>query len=638
MRDSRNYAGHLTVPVFAIILCVLGYLVVRVAAPASASRPAQADQVVQAAEGIRPLGPVEVPAASRQRVLEAYGKLPLYFIANQGQLDPRVAYYVQGRDTSIYFTERGVTLTIADANSSSEALVRPVAYRGMSAARELAPPAQPQRWVVKLDFVDANPKVRPVGQQPTAALISYFKGPREEWNTGLPTYASLVYRDLWPGIDLVYSGAANHLKSTFLVQPGADPNQIKLSYRGATSVSINDAEQLQVSTPLGGFHEAKPYAYQEAPGRRLEVAAAYVLGGEASDGMQYSFRVGPYDQRKLLVLDPVVLLYAGYIGGSSTDFGLGIAVDRSGNAYVTGVTSSSQTSFPDTVGPDLTDNGDVDAFVAKVNHTGTALDYAGYIGGSGSDEGLGIAVDRSGNAYVTGLTTSSAASFPDTVGPDLTFNGNFDAFVAKVNATGTALDYAGYIGGTSQDQGNGIAVDPRGNAYVTGLTSSSAASFPATLGPDLTHNGGFDAFVAKVNRTGTALDYAGYIGGSSTDFGLGIAVDRSGNAYVTGQTTSSADSFPDTVGPDLTFNGGTFDAFVAKVNAAGTALDYAGYIGGSGTDEGRGIAVDLRGNAYVTGETFSSETSFPDTVGPDLTHNGGGTDAFVAKVGSSGPP
>ena len=438
MRDSRNYADHLAVPVFGIILCLLGYLVLRVAAPVSASRPAQADQVVQAPEGIRPLGPAEVPEATRQRVLEAYGKLPLYFIANQGQLDPRVAYYVQGRDTSIYFTDRGVTLTIdGDANSSSEALVRPVAYRGMSAARALAPHAQARRWVVKLDFVDANPKVRPVGQQPTAAVISYFKGPREEWKTGLPTYASLVYRDLWPGIDLVYSGTANHLKSTFLVQPGADPNQIKLSYRGATAVRINDAGQLKVSTPLGGFHEDKPYAYQEVPGRRLEVAAAYVLGGEASDGMQYSFRVGPYNQRKLLVLDPVVFLYAGYIGGAGFDLGHGIAVDPSGNAYITGETTSSQTSFPDTVGPDLTYNGGgSDAFVAKVNATGSALDYAGYIGGSGADIGFGIAVDPRGNAYVAGQTGSSAASFPDTVGPDLTYNTETDAFVAKVGRSG----------------------------------------------------------------------------------------------------------------------------------------------------------------------------------------------------------
>ena len=514
--------------------------------------------------------------------------------------------------------------------------MHPVSYRGTGGARELGPQREAERWVVKLDFVDANPNVRPVGQEPTAAVISYFKGPREEWTTGLPTYASLVYRDLWPGIDLVYTGTGSRLKYTFVVQPGADPNQIKLAYRGATGVRINEAEQLEVSTPLESFQEDKPYAYQEVEGQRLEVAAAYSLEGEASGEMQYGFRLGAYDQEKVLVLDPLILIYAGYIGGSGIDRGFDIAVDSTGNAYVTGWTTSSEATFPVTVGPDLTFNGFNDAFVAKVNPLGTALVYAGYIGGSSSDNGLGIAVDSTGHAYVTGNTGSSEASFPVTVGPDLTFNGFNDAFVAKVNPLGTALVYAGYIGSSGRDQGYGIAVDSTGSAYVTGDTDSSEATFPVTVGPDLTFNGGpRDAFVAKLNPSGAALDYAGYIGGSSNDFGFGIAVDSTGNAYVTGFTTSTETTFPVTVGPDLTFNGAGRDAFVAKVNPMGTALDYAGYIGGSDTDEGFDIAVDSTGNAYVTGFTTSTETTFPVTVGPGLTYNGGG-DAFVAKVNPSG--
>ncbi len=271
-----------------------------------------------------------------------------------------------------------------------------------------------------------------------------------------------------------------------------------------------------------------------------------------------------------------------------------------GAAYVTGWTTSSEAIFPVTVGPDLTYNGNFDVFVAKVNSSGTALDYAGYIGGSRTDEGNGIAVDSTGNAYVVG-NTGSTVTFPATVGPDLTFNGGADnghlgggdAFVAKVNPSGTAIVYAGYIGGSRRDDGQGIAVDSAGNAYVTGDTASTEASFPVTVGPDLTFNGGsvdfpFDAFVAKVNPSGTALDYAGYIGGSETDAGWGIAVDFAGNAYVTGGTKSSESTFPVTVGPDLTYNGGgeffLGDAFVAKVNASGTALDYAGYIGGSSAD------------------------------------------------------
>ena len=436
----------------------------------------------------------------------------------RGSYDPRAAYYIQGGDESIYFTGHGVTFALTDAGDgagdekpSSEALLHPASYRGMGGAKEHGSQREAERWVVKLDFVNANPDVRPVGQEPTAAVISYFKGPREEWTTGLPTYASLVYRDLWPGIDLVYTGTGSRLKYTFLVQPGADPNQIKLAYRGASAVRINAAGQLEVSTPLGGFQEDKPYVYQEVEGQRLEVAAAYSLESEASDGVQFGFRLGACDPQKVLVLDPVVVLYAGYIGGVGDDSGNGIAVDSTGNAYVTGFTYSTEATFPVTVGPDLTFNGDfgTNAFVAKVNPSGTALIYAGYIGGSsGNQVGLGIAVDSTGNAYVTGRTTSSEGTFPVTVGPDLTFNGGGqfggDAFVAKVNPMGTALLYAGYIGGSRSETlfGGDIAVDSTGNAYVTGGTFSTEGTFPVTVGPDLTFNGGGqfggDAFVAKI--------------------------------------------------------------------------------------------------------------------------------------------
>ena len=247
------------------------------------------------------------------------------------------------------------------------------------------------------------------------------------------------------------------------------------------------------------------------------------------------------------------IVYGGYIGGGFAEYGYGIAVDGSGNAYVAGFTQSDETTFPVTVGPDLSYNGGVyDAFVARVSAAGTALDYCGYIGGNSNDVGYGVAVDGSSNAYVTGYASSTETTFPVIVGPDLTHNGSQDAFVAKVNPAGTALLYSGYIGGSGADQGNGIAVDGSGNAYVTGYTGSTEGTFPVTVGPDLTYNGGAnDAFVAKVNAGGTALVYGGYIGGGGDDPGLGIAVDSSSNAYVTGYTLSNETTFPVTVGPDL---------------------------------------------------------------------------------------
>ena len=573
--------------------------------------------------------------ATRARVAETFGKLPLYFVENRGQLDARVAYYVQGSDKAIYFTNEGLTF----------------ALKGRSEAQTSG------RWALKLDFVGARAGVRPEGNEPTGATFSYFKGRRSQWQAGLKTYSQVVYRDLWPGIDLVYAGTVHRMKYTFRVKPGADPDRIKLAWRGAHGVELNAAGELAVTTPMGGFTDERPVSWQVADGRQVEVATKYRLAangkalkastaGAAQAAVAYGFEVGSYDRSRELVIDPAVLVYAGFIGGSGNEVGNGIAVDSAGNAYVTGTTESTEPSFPVTVGPDLTGNGGFsDAFVAKVNAAGTALVYAGFIGGGGEDSGSGIAVDGAGNAYVTGSARSDQTTFPVTVGPDLTFNSDFDflpdAFVAKVNAAGTALDYCGYIGGADSDDGNAIAVDGAGNAYVAGSATSTETSFPVTVGPDLTFNGGFgDGFVAKVDASGTALDYCGFIGGAGLDFGsngdhaTGIAVDAAGNAYVTGRTDSDETSFPVTVGPDLTFNG-NYDAFVAKINASGTAFLYAGFLGGTGSDEGASIAVDSAGNAYATGTTSSAETSFPVTGGPDLTYNGV-VDAYVAKVNASG--
>ncbi|MFZ5808833.1 MAG: SBBP repeat-containing protein [Chloroflexota bacterium] len=558
-----------------------------------------------------------------------WGQMPLYFVANQGQMHPRVTFYVQGRDKMLYFTDEGVTF----------ALISPLPdWRG--GGGEVS-----SRWIIRLDFVDAHP-VRPIGQSQTGAVVSYFKGPRDEWHTGLPTYARIIYRDLWEGIDLAYSGTVNQLKYEFIVQPGADPARIRLAYRGA-SVRLNEAGQLEVSTPAGGFQDDAPLAYQEVDGQRVPVQVAFRVLETANANLQseienrkseIGFRLGAYDPTLPLVIDPAVLVYCGYIGGSGDDSGNGIAVDTAGNAYITGSTASTQATFPLAVGPDLTYNGgDRDVFVAKVNADGTGLVYAGYIGGNAWDRGDGIAVDSWGNAYVTGVTESTEVTFPITLGPDLSHNGKHDAFVAKVNVSGTALVYAGYIGGSEWDFGMGITVDTAGNAYITGYTASTEATFPVTVGPDISYNGGArDAFVAKVNVSGTGLVYAGYIGGSDRDISNGIALDTAGNVYITGYTASTQATFPVTVGPDLTYNGGLTDAFVVKVNASGTALVYCGYIGGSSDDFGKSIAVDTAGNAYVTGSTNSTEAAFPVTVGPDTTYNGGSTDAFVSKVNANG--
>jgi len=310
------------------------------------------------------------------------------------------------------------------------------------------------------------------------------------------------------------------------------------------------------------------------------------------------------------------LVYSTYLGGSGNDSGSGIAVDSSGNAYVTGDTSS--TNFPTASPLQATLEGTQDAFVAKLNAAGSALVYSTYVGGSGSDVGRRIAVDSSGNAYITGYTAST--NFPTASPLQGTYGGGDDAFVAKLNAAGSALVYSTYLGGSANDYGYGIAVDSSGSAYVTGYTYST--NFPTVSPLQETYGGGTDAFVAKLNAAGSALVYSTYLGGSDFDYGRGIGVDSSGNAYVTGETSST--NFP-TAGPLQATNGGGIDAFVAKLDAAGSALVYSTYLGGSGYEVGYGIAVDSSGSTYVTGVTWS--TNFP-TVNP-LQASGG---AFLAKI------
>ena len=374
--------------------------------------------------------------------------------------------------------------------------------------------------------------------------------------------------------------------------------------------------------------------------------AAYVTGYTTSTEASFPVVIGPDLNfnggwndafAAKISVDGSSLIYCGYIGGSNGDYARGIAVDSSGAAYVAGGTQSDEGSFPVNIGPSLIHSGGPDAFAAKISVDGSSLIYCGYIGGSGDDYARGIAVDSSGAAYVTGGAESDEGSFPVNIGPSLTHNGGLDAFAAKVSADGSSLVYCGYIGGSRQEVGYGIAVDSSGAAYVAGETESNEGEgFPVTVGPDLNHNGNYDAFAAKISADGSSLAYCGYIGGSGGDNARGIAVDSSGAAYVTGYSESDEGSFPVVGGPDLTFNGGTRDAFAAKVSADGSFLVYCGYIGGSGVDEGQGIAVDSSGAAYVTGYTASTEASFPVAVGPGLTHNGGNRDAFAAKIGDPG--
>ncbi|MFH1373198.1 MAG: SBBP repeat-containing protein [bacterium] len=543
------------------------------------------------------------------------GQMPLYFIENQGQMPDNVNYYIQGYDKTLYFTSRGVTYSLL-GNVNDHRVS--------------------QSWVVKLDFLGADPRVKPIGEDRQEAIFSYFIGQPESWHTGLPTFGRIVYRNLWPGIDLVYSGTINMMKYQFVVRPGADPSQIRLAWRGATGVTVEPDGRMAINTPNGGFEDAAPYGYQTVDGVPVEVSMAFDLRFRGPDAaFEFGFDLGAYDPTRELILDPASLIYCGYIGGSGADMGWAVEVDDNGCAYVTGETNSAPPSFPVTAGPNPVYLGGGDAFVAKVRSDGTGLVYCGYIGGFQWDVGYGIDVDDQGAAYVTGYTASPL--FPVVACP-FAYSGNGDAFIVKVMPDGSAFQYSGCIGGTLYDEGHDVAVDDNYAAYLTGRANSSITDgFPVLVGPDLTYNNNGDAFVCKIDPNCGGLVYCGYIGGDNSDEGNGIDVDKWGYAYITGSTASNELSFPVNTGPDLTHNGG-FDAFAAEVQANGGGLVYCGYIGGQDTDLGHAIVVDpVTEHAYITGETYSDHAAeaFPVYVGPDLTYNGS-TDAFVAKVVSLG--
>jgi hypothetical protein len=523
------------------------------------------------------------------------------------------------------------------------------------------------------------------GREELPGKANYFIGnDPAKWRTDIPTYARVGYQDLYPGIDLVYYGNQRQLEYDFVVRPGADPARIVLGFEGADRLEVDTQGDLVLHTAAGAIRQRKPVIYQEAAGRRMEIAGGYAL----KDGRRVGFEVAAYDPDRPLVIDPV-LVYSTYFGGSSgSELGFGIVADSLGNAYVTGFTNS--TDLPTTRGAFRTvSDGSGDIFVAKLDPTGSALVYSTYLGGSSFDEASDIATDAVGNVYVTGKTFST--NFPTTPGAFQSARGSFvDAFVTKLNATGSALVYSTYLGGTATDEGHGIAADNLGNAYVTGVTVS--ADFPTTSRAFQPAFGGVaDTFVTKLDPSGS-VTYSTYLGGSSNDGGSRIAVDSLGNAYVTGLTSSTdfpttatafqtaasdqdafvtklnstgtalvystyiggirtaADIAVDTIGSayvtgdtDSTIRttaeafqtapSGGFDAFAMKLNSGGSALIYSTYIGGSGSDEGHSIAVDALGNAYVTGDTDSMD--FPTT--PDGFQTlAGGVDAFVTKLDPTG--
>jgi len=540
-----------------------------------------------------------------------FGKVALGFEPNVGQAGAGTDYIARGPGYGLQIGGGGATLTLDPSTPTN-------------------PAATPTTLTIGLEGAAADPVV--TGQDPLPGTVNYLIGSDPSaWRTGVATYAKVVAHDVLPGIDQAYYGTQSKLEYDYIVNPGANPSALKVRFGGSEAVSVGADGTLKVRTAGGDVVQQPPVAYQvAADGSRVPVTAAYTAEADGTVG----FAVGAHDPSLALTIDPV-LIYSTYIGGTADDGVFADTLGPDGSLFVTGVTSS--TNFPTTspIQPN-SGGGAQDAFVARLNPAGTAYIFTTYLGGNGQDGANAIALDPAGNAVIVGNTAST--DFP-VVGAIQSTNGggSLDGFVAKLDPAGSHLIYSTYLGGAGLDNIDGVATDGTGAVYFAGYSDST--NFPTANPIFGTNKGSADAVVGKISPDGSTLVYSTYLGGSDFDRANAIAVDASGSAYVTGQTAAAG--FPIVGGLPGGYNGGIDDAFVTKINPAGTALLYSTFLGGSGTiilgqgaDVGIGIAVDALGNAYVTGTTNSPD--FPTTAGAFQRSSGGGYDAFVSELNNVG--
>jgi len=639
-------------------------------------------------------------------VQAAMMRMPLTFQENRGQAHKSVKFLTRGAGYQFWMSPDSTILALAKLG--------PDAKGKPGTAREAS--------LLRMRMVGANKGARMTGAGAEQGRTNYLIGDdKSKWVTDIRNYSKVRYDEIYPGIDLEYYGNQQELEHDFIVAPGSDPKAIHLAYDGVKGVEVTADGELQLNTANGTVKQKKPVSYQTVNGKRQEVESRYTLLAKN----EIAFEVGDYDRSKPLVIDPV-LRYSTYIGGSHDDYAFDIAIDPDRNIYVTGYTGSYTQAadnrpgalpaaeggarpnipglgaFP-TQGPLMGDpdsfgvqgdlsvpgNGSVDArweysyydaFVFKLNNTGSGLVYSTYLGAESDDYGLGIAVDGNRNAYVTGRTNS--IFWPLHI-PVQGNGGGADGFIVKLSEAGNSFVYSTYIGGTGTDFGRSIQVDATGNAHVAGFTTST--DLPTFRAAQPTYGGGArDIFVTSLDASGSAYNYSTYLGGAGdeggasgsatltyvpdnmtlpynvplpvpfspalfpadflipnavplgTDFTVDIAVDPQGNAYVTGGTTSTEGSgFPFTAGvafPAHAADGGGFDAFVTTYLPDGV-INYSTFLGGTGDDAGRSIALNSAGEAFVTGYTTSTNFPVQDALQPT---NHGGVDAFVTRLDNAG--
>jgi hypothetical protein len=508
-------------------------------------------------------------------------------------VDEQVKYLARGQGYTLFLTPRAAVLGLRNAGTG-----------------------KPTDWLhLVLQGATAAPAI--TGEKQLPGQSHYFVGKDPaQWRTNIPTFARVRYQQVYPGVDLIYYGRQGRLENDFEVNAGTNPKVISWQVEGAEGIRVDSTGDLVLTVGGSEVRLQQPRAYQLDGVQQQEVPIRYQVRGR-----NVSLALGQYNRRQKLVIDPV-LTYSTYLGGTGSDIAYGVAVDSTGEAYVTGVTAS--TNFPTTpTGYQPTYLGGGDVFVTKFNSSGGGVLFSTYLGGSGLETPAQILLDASKDIFLVGSTTS--INFPTTSGAfQQTYGGNQDAFLTELKPDGSALIYSTYIGGTGTDFGTALALDSSGNAFVAGSTQST--DFPTRNPLQLGKVGLSDAFVTEVSSTG-ALKYSTYLGGSLADYGTGIAVDKSGNVYICGYTTSA--DFPTQNALQSSLGGG-FDIFLTKFTPGSSALLFSTYLGGSSDDRAFAMILDSSGSIYLTGDTQS--TNFPVTATAYQATLLGTANAFVTKV------
>jgi hypothetical protein len=540
-----------------------------------------------------------------QQILQNINRLDGFFTENRGQVgNDSVRYYIQGK--GVWFLDDSVVFEIRESINENEVQRDP--YDSFNPEVEPEIPKPRKSVVLRLNFEGCN-EVEPKGIEQLPHRNNYFYGnDSSKWCTNVPNYQELIYENIYDNIDLRYYSTDRGLKYDFIVRPGGDPSSIILNYQGAKDLKLDEKNNLIIQTSLGKIVDSELFIYQNINNYNNKIEGNFKIIKLWTCGFEIK---GEYDYHNDLIIDPLV--YSTFIGGTEPfayDSSGDIAIDQIGNAYVVGGTNSA--SFPTTPGAYNTVlNGTSDAYILKLNPSGSSLLYSTFIGGSYEESAHEIEIDEYGNAIIVGFTKSSG--FPTTLGTyDNSYNGEKDIYLLKLNLTGSNLLYSTFIGGSDDEDGYNMVIDINCSAYITGYTRST--DFPTTSGSfDETFQGGLsDAFILKFNFSSPTLSYSTFVGSGASDQGIDIKVDHNGNAIVTGSAGDDpANKFPTTPGTyDTTHNHNT-DVFLLKLNQTGSGIIFSTLVGGSSFDNGISLAIDSYSNYYIAGWTASID--FPTT-------------------------